>query len=457
MAIAATLFASLCFCVRPAQQSRHERAQTLLVLLPFALNSFLILGYYGFLISASLCFFVLGLLIRHGLTLPVRLQCVSACLLLAAYVSHPFPVAISFLFPCAWVLASALARRREVGLASAATARDALAMWPWLPPALLVVWFSLRLTAVEAPRGAAAAVGVTSRVVATARGAVLSISPGASAGTANSPGTYPPTAWLSVALLVLLLVAVLMHRRQLGARDSVRSFALTVLVIASLALSLIVPDRVGDGSGIVMRVLFHAAVFLVLLALVSGALGPRLSALCALVASLIAIGFAREYQLAASRLAPALAEVRAAMQRIPVHSRILILGYRMTPLCEGGPLLKMTFPERHAAMSGALANELIVLNDYQAHTSHFPLRHVNARYEDAVDEFSTYSAAQQAAWLEILRARSDVDWVVSWGLSGDPLCRTTVGSPYEYSLRGSFERVRLEEGASRVALWRRLD
>jgi hypothetical protein len=48
-----------------------------------------------------------------------------------------------------------------------------------------------------------------------------------------------------------------------------------------------------------------------------------------------------------------------------------------------------------------------------------------------------------------------VDFVVSWGLSGDPLCRVTVRGPYEYSLRGAFERVRLEEGASRVALWKR--
>jgi hypothetical protein len=219
---------------------------------------------------------------------------------------------------------------------------------------------------------------------------------------------------------------------------------------------MVAPDRLGDGSGIVMRLLFHSAAFFVLLALASAAARPRLLALCSLVAALAVISFAWQYRLAARRLAPALDEVRSVLAGLPRHARVLILGYRMTPLCEGGPLLKRSFPERHAALAGAIANELIVLNDYQAHTSHFPLRHVDERYGALVDEFDGYSATQREGWLAHGNdVGGDVDYVVSWGLSGDALCRNTVGPPYEYSLRGAFERVRLEEGASRVALWKR--
>jgi hypothetical protein len=297
-----------------------------------------------------------------------------------------------------------------------------------------------------------------------------------------SPGGYP--AAFSTALLMVLVVGIFVRLRKGGASEKERSAPVQIptapfqptapsqtsaksaldylrfatlagLAVMTLALSVIAPDRVGDGSEIVMRLVFHAAVFLVLLAFAGAALQPALVTLCCTLAVLWVIAFAGEYHVAARRVAPAVAEVRSAMSDIPARSRILILSHRMTPLCEGGAFLTRTFPERHAALAGAIENELIVLNDYQAHTSHFPLVHRNGRHRDVVDEFDSFSPRQREGWMEILSRADDVDFVVAWGLSGDPLCRNTVRAPYEYILRSAYELDRLEEGFSRVAVWRR--
>jgi len=85
--IGTALISSVYFCIDATQYHRHQRAQVLIVPLPFGLNAYLTLGFYGFLISLSMCIFVLGLVLRHGLRMPLRLQCVTACLLLVAYFS----------------------------------------------------------------------------------------------------------------------------------------------------------------------------------------------------------------------------------------------------------------------------------------------------------------------------------------------------------------------------------
>jgi hypothetical protein len=467
----ALFFAGLWFCIERGPYSPDQRVQILIILLPFALNAFVVLGYYGFLISASLCLFVLGLLLRHGLTMRAPLQLLSAALLVVAFAAHPFPVLVSLMFPWAYVFADALARRRAGSrLAGPALRRHVLGMWPWFVPALLVASFSLRLWMVGAPQADPTRADAMPRTFTFAREAMRSV----------SPGGYP--AVFSMTLLLLLVVGIFARLRKASARvkdqgarlespaaspsqpitssqgsspDSLRFATLAVLAVVTLALSVIAPDRVGDGSEIVMRLLFHAAVFLILLAFADATPRPRFLALCSALAVVWVITFSREYHVAARRLAPAVAELRSAMSAIPARSRILILSHRMTPLCEGGPFLKRTFPERHAALAGAIDNELIVLNDYQAHTSHFPLVHRNRRHGDVVDEFDSFSARQREGWMDILSGDDDVDFVVAWGLSGDPLCRTTVRAPYEYMLRSAYERVRLEEGFSRVTVWRR--
>jgi hypothetical protein len=443
------LVSSLYFCIDSALYQRHQRAQVLIVLLPFALNAFLTLGFYDFLISSSLCFFVLGLLLRHGLKMPLRFQYATACLLLIAYFCHPLPVIISFLYPGSCFIADAIIHWRD-GWRHSATAlkRHAFDIWPWLPVAGILPWFYLRLSKSAGPDSdvTSMAFNLTHRSVFLTRDAILSVSPTADVGT------------LIIALLTILLAGALVGRRKHFMQNWLRFTSLTVLMVSITLLYFIVPDKVGDGLDIASRFLLYSAIFLVLLALTTGPFDAKLLTLCSLVAALSVIGFAGEYWLVSKRLAPSLAEVRLAMESIPRHSRILIMGYRMTPpTCVGSPLLEMSAPERHWALAGALKNELIVLNDYQAHTSHFPLKYLNSRYASVINEVDLDSERNKVAWSELLNSDPYVDFVVSWGISrgisGDH-CKTLISPPFEETLKNRYDMVLSSQGTSRVEVWR---
>jgi hypothetical protein len=229
-----------------------------------------------------------------------------------------------------------------------------------------------------------------------------------------------------------------------------------------MVVSLVVPDQVGDGSFIVDRFFLHAAIFLVLLAL-TGGFNARLLTLCSVVAALSVIGFAWEYLLASKRLAPEVTEVRMAMESVPRYSRILIMGYRMTPSsCSGLPLLQRAVPERHWAVVGALKNELLVMNDILPNTSFFPVKYLTSRYVGVLDEvnFSNddvdWSGKQKrAAWLEILKSDPDIDFVLSWGISRVPNCKDSAYPPFEEELKNRYEMVLFKLGTSRVEVWRK--
>jgi hypothetical protein len=444
------LASGLYYCVDAARYGRRQRAQVLIVLLPFALNAFLTLGFYGFLISCALCLFVLGLLLRYGLRMPSRLKWVTAVLLLAAYFAHPVPVIVSFLFPWAFFLADAsihraLHRRDRWRRYSTELRRSLLAMWPWLPLACLLPWYSLRLSQAKAaePEAYSMAFNLTHRTVALAGEGILSISPTTTVGA------------LFIALLTVLVVGLLLGARTLFALNRLRFTAMALLIVATLVLFVTVPDQVGDGLFVANRFLLQAAFFVVLLTLSSGALDARLLTLGSLLAALCVMGFAGEYLMVSRRLTPAVAEVRAVMETIPRHSRILIMGYRATPSCEGLPLLKDSSPERHWALAGALPNELIVLNDYQAAASHFPLQYTTPRYAAVADKVDLSTERDRSAWLETLRGDPAAEYVVSWGVSRSPSCPVSKFPLIEEALKDRYDLVFLKEGASRVALWRK--
>lgn len=443
------LLSSLYFCIDTRLYDRNQRAQVLIVLLPFALNSYLTAGFLGFLISSAICLFVLALLFRYGLRMPFGFQLIIACLLLVAYFSNPLPLVISFLFPSAYFIAESKIQWRD-GWRHSVTAlkRHALDIWPWALPACAVPWFYLRLAKTAQPPPAySVPVSLLHRTVELTRDAVMSLAPTFSVGT------------LFVALLSFLLAGVVLCSRKLFLQNRLRSTCLTLLIVSMIVLYVVVPDELGDASGIANRFLLQAVFFLALLALTSGVFEARFLTLCSLVAALSVVGFAGEYLLVSRSLAPAVAELELTMQSIPRHSRILILGYRMTPNCKGFPLLESTVPQRHWALASTLRNELIVLNDYQANTSHFPLRHLKSR-SSVVNEVDLSSERKTAAWFEILNNDQDVDYVVSWGTpSGvtrlDDTCKKSVEPPFEEILKIRHDLVVSKQGTSRVELWRK--
>jgi hypothetical protein len=439
------LIASLYFCLNIALYPRHQRAEVLILLLPFGLNAFLTLGFYGFLISSSICIFVLGLILHHGLSMPLRLKWATACLLLVAYFLNPLPVIVSFLFPCAYFIAEALIHWRD-GWRHLATAlkRHVFDIWPWLPPACLLPWFYLRLSKAGPPDPSSITFNVKARSMALARYAFLPIAPTFSVWT------------LFTALLIILLAGALLRPQKPSLHDRLRFTSLAVLIVSSLILYLTVPDNVGDGSYIANRFLLYCALFLVLLAFTTEVFDARLLTLCSLLAAFSVIGFGGEYLLVSRHLAPAVADLRLAMESVPRHSRILILGYRMTPNCMGWPLLEMSVPARHWAMASTLKNQLIVLNDYEANSSHFPLQYVRPQPASVVDDFGLNAERQRSAWFEILKSDPDVDFVVSWGTpSGVNNCPNAVAPPFEEAFRSNYDLVYFKEGASRVELWRK--
>jgi hypothetical protein len=290
-------------------------------------------------------------------------------------------------------------------------------------------------------------VSLLHRTVELTRDAVMSLAPTSSVGT------------LFLALLSFLLAGVVFCARKLFLQNRLRCTCLTLCSVSMVVLYVFVPDELGDASGIANRFLLHAVLFLALLALTSGVFEARFLTLCSLVAALSVVGFAGEYLLVSKSLAPAVAELGLTMQNIPSHSRILILGYRLTPNCKGFPLLESTVPQRHWAMASALRNELIVLNDYQANTSHFPLKYLKSR-SSIINEVDSSSERKTAAWLEILNNDTDVDYVVSWGTPSevtrvDDLCKKLVEPPFEETLKIRYELVVSKQGTSRVELWRK--
>ena len=444
MSGAALLF-SLYYCIDATSYRPQQRAQVLIVLLPFASNAYLTFGFYGFLISSSMCLFVLGLMLRHGLRRSLRLQLVAACLLLVAYFSHPLPVILSFMFPFSQFVAEVVFQGRD-GLRRSALTRFIFSLWPWALPACLILWFYLRLAEAGQPHAYSITENVRGRAIALARDAVLYISPTPSCGT------------LLVALLSILLAGILLRSRTPFVQNRLRIATLTVLIVSSMFFYLLVPSAVGDGLEIESRLLLFSAFFLVLLALIGGALSPQFLTVCSLIAALSVIGFGAEYLHVSRELAPAVAELRLAMVRVPEHSRIFILGYRLTPSCERWPLLDMTVPERHWALSSILERQLIVLNDYQARTSHFPLKHVRLQPKGSIDEADVISEQKKAAWFEVLNNDPDADFVVSWGApSGPSNCTTAppVVPPFEEVLRINYDLVFVNQETSRVQLWRK--
>jgi len=156
------------------------------------------------------------------------------------------------------------------------------------------------------------------------------------------------------------------------------------------------------------------------------------------------------------RMAPAVGELRAALANVPNRSTLLFLSYRVTPGCPRWPILDRTTPERHAAMMGSIPRELIVLNDYEPATGHFPVGYNDPQFAPIIDDFD-FSRAKETAWKSALESANAGTFVVSWGVpSGNKnACEAWVDPPLLEPLKRLY--VLRSEGVSnsRVQVWQR--
>jgi hypothetical protein len=226
------------------------------------------------------------------------------------------------------------------------------------------------------------------------------------------------------------------------------------------AVYFVVPDRIGNGTEISSRVLLTFLFSVAVLAL-SGDLASdaRYLRLCASLAAVITVGTCAEYVLVSRRLTPAVRELKSAMARVQPRSTMLLLSYRLTPKCGRWPLVDATVPERHWGLLGAMEPDLIVLNDYEPATEHFPTEYRDRRYASLENEFK-FTSPEVNAWSEALASSPGVEYVVSWGVpSGtrNSSCGTWVPAPLERDLQRTFQMESEARGASRVQIWRHHD
>ena len=294
--VSAGLLAGLYSCaagLSDAKWSRQQRSQVLLILTPLAICEFLTLGFWGFLISSALCFHVMGKLLRGGTRADLNRQVRIAVMLALAYWAHPLPVMLSGVFQgYLFVIEQWQASGGQITSWKDTLTKFAEAVWPWLLPSGLCVWFAVRLISLEV-----APIGVPSMTVFRNRlldlvhmNGLLDMSP-----TPTSGGVF-------VLLLgVLSAGAALTRGRLYPPAKSISTFTL-ILVVAYV----LVPDTVGSGSSIAIRILFNLVAFVTLLALSPGGMEAGHLALCSLLAAVCVLSFGGEYLLVSKRLGPAL-------------------------------------------------------------------------------------------------------------------------------------------------------
>lgn len=106
-------------------------------------------------------------------------------------------------------------------------------------------------------------------------------------------------------------------------------------------------------------------------------------------------------------------------------------------------------------MLETISRELIVLNDYEPATEHFPVQYREQRFSSIAHEFD-FTAARKAARVQALDSAEAGTFVVSWGVpSGGTDCGAWVEPPLQADLRRHYALRYQSEGNSRVQVWER--
>ncbi len=475
--VLALTIGALYFLVRRSSGEPRAKEHELFVVValsPFAISAFLFYGFWDFLISTALCFFAAGLLYTPQST---STRALIAALVLLGFWAHPVPVLLTAFFPL-WKWAAALVRSSSGGYGSDAgsdhesdhdnVARPAAGslragslwasllrdVWPWAVATLLIVRFTVELIRLRigSDRTITGGPPLSGRLASFLRtDALASIAPSATMG-----------GFFLLLIAALFTGAVVSGRYPAGGPqpggDQKRfRFALCVFGALLMAAYLVIPDRIGNGTVISGRLLLMLASTIAVLGLSSTlSANARYLRLCAVLAALVTGGTCAEYMIVSWRMAPAVRELKDATSQLTPRSTMLLLSYRLTPDCGNWwPLYGAAVPERHWGLLGAMKQDLVVLNDYESATRHFPTEYRDLRYVPVENEF-TFRPKQIRAWSEALASAQGVDYVVSWGVpSPTTLCSAWVEPPLQENLQRGFVMESESHQASRVQIWRR--
>ena len=119
--------------------------------------------------------------------------------------------------------------------------------------------------------------------------------------------------------------------------------------------------------------------------------------------------------------------------------------------------MERSAPDNHLALAIASKGQLIVLNDYQARTSHFPLQYSLTHSFKSIDNPWAMTFKEiTASWDKVVESDPAVDYILLWGIpSGPSYCKEPENLPPAEVLKAKRDLVFQSEGSSRVQLWRR--
>ena len=425
----------LVHAARAASGGELRSAEACLILVPFAASGFLTMGFFGYVVSMALSFHVLAAVLGPRLGESWSKQAFLAGLLVLAYWFHPFPILISLLFvPARLAVDFVHGPRPALGHAARCLA-------PWVPAVVLALWFSMELNPGEQLEAHEVSRVAMDRMVLLSRPTFF----------AELAPTFTAT---TPYLLLIGALAALVFSQPLR-----RSTLTLLLLFAGLLCAYVLsPENAGDAARISIRLLFWAVLFLALAALAGGMRNVRILALCGLLSTACVLVFSMEYVIVAVRLAPAMDELAAAVRGAPGGSTALFLGYEQNPGCLDWGLVERSAPQRHWGMLPAAEAGLIVLNDYQPTTTHFPLRYRDRRFIHLINELRAHSVRQHKDWTAALADGQNLpDFVAVWGVPNVLLtdCGKPIDPPLTDALAQHFERVYENNNASYAALWRK--
>jgi hypothetical protein len=447
VAVIALTVGALYFVVQKSSAARpnvEQRFLALAIVMPVAVSAFLSMAFWGFLISADLCFVAVTLLQQER---TVRRRCLIWLLVLLGAWAHPVPAMLTALFPILSYVGARSAGGAAPHSAGKLAARFAWDILPWCVAGLAVVSFTLALAKHPATMPFDLKFLLGERLLRMVRADGLNdVSP-----TATAIGPFV----VYVALLGFAALQALSLKRNAG--WSGFHWQLSCFAVILLALYFIAPDAIGNGSVISPRLLWMAIAAACLVA-TSGQLASNMLFLRSLawLSALIMLVFSAEYVIASRRMAPAVGELNEAMTNLPRHSKMLLLGYALTPGCSRWPLLAKTEPERHMALLATIPRELILLNDYEPATEHFPLEYRDRRFAAITDNF-TFTEPENAAWKSGLDAAERGTFVLSWGVpSGrNQGCPAWLDAPLMDTLQQHYALRYQSANASRIQVWER--
>jgi hypothetical protein len=384
----------------------------------------------------------MGKLVRGGSRAELNRQVRIAAMLALAYWAHPLPVILSGGFQvCLFVIEQWQASSEKSTSCKGILTKFAEAVWPWLLPLGLCVWFAVRLISSEV-------MPVEGSTMTLLRDRFLDLMH--MNGFLNMSPT-PTSGGVFVLLLGVLSAGAVLT----GGRRCAPARSISIFTFALIATYFLVPDKVGNGGFVAIRILFNLVVFVTVLALSPGRIETGYLSLCSLLASICIFSFGAEYLLVAKRLAPAVKELRVAMADVPRNSTVVMLTYRLTPDCGRWPLVERAKPERHLAFFLAAERELIALNNYEPASGQFPVLYRGASFPSLIGEFE-FTDENQHRWVDALQKSSGIDYVVSWGTpSGVQICPAPVGAPLKDSLAKNYDLLVRKTGASLVEIWKR--